>query len=77
MKGGEVLNYWETEEPLMVETEKNVLKLYREAGKLQVCQPFWQDKDGVERQGKTVTIDLEALYESDEAKELLLQALKQ
>lgn len=53
--------YWETEAPIVINTEKNIMRLYPMAGKLQVAMPNWIDEGGVERPGKTVTLDIEAL----------------
>ncbi len=53
--------YWEKETPETVASEKNVLRYYRQAGRLQVGRPSWTDKDGKEKHGKTVTLDIEAL----------------
>ena len=50
--------YWESEEPEVLRTKRNVIKLFRQAGKLQVSHPDWQDGYGETKQGKTVTIDL-------------------
>lgn len=57
--------YWETETPVTVTTNKNVLQHYEEAGKLAVARLPWKDDDGKDRQGKTVTLDVAALLESD------------
>ncbi len=58
------MKYWEEEIPVVVETDKNVLSWYPEAGKLQVANPCWYDDDGRQRVGKTVVIDMEALMKS-------------
>ena len=67
------MNYWENEQPTIIDTERNVLRYFPQADKLQVCQPSWTDKDGNAKQGKTVTLDLTALRETQEAVELLRQ----
>ena len=56
--------YWETETPTTITTNKNVLQFYRDAGKLSVARLPWLDKDGDERPGKTVCLDIEAITES-------------
>ena len=66
--------YWETEEPVIVATEKNVFKLYGGAGKLQISTPDWV-KSGIKLPGRTVTIDLKTLHESPEAVALFRQAI--
>jgi len=45
----------------MVRTEKNTLRFYPHARKLQVSLPDWLDAQGVQRPGKTVVIDVESL----------------
>jgi len=59
--------YWEIEDPEVIDTGVNILRLFPKAGKLQVSQPNWVDKDGTEKVGKTVTLDLQALYETIES----------
>jgi len=44
-----------------VRTERNTLRFYPQARKLQVSLPDWFDSDGEIRPGKTVTIDIDAL----------------
>lgn len=63
--------YWESEGPLVVQSKKNVLRYFRQAQKLQVSLPQWPDAEGQVRQGKTVTLDLKALAENQEAVDLL------
>ena len=53
--------YWESEQPIEVKTDKNVLKYYKEAGQLAVCRPDFTDTDGNSRQGKTVVLNASAL----------------
>lgn len=57
--------YWENETPQVIETKKNVLQFYPQARKLSVARPYWTDADGNQRQGKTVTLDLESLMMAD------------
>lgn len=56
--------YWDTEASATIITGKNILQYYREAGKMSVSRSPWVDKDGNERQGKTVALDIDALLES-------------
>ncbi len=58
--------YWEEETPVVVETAKNVLRWFPRAGKLQISLPNWTDKEGSEKPGKTVTLDVEALQVSED-----------
>ena len=57
--------YWENESPKIITTHKNILSYYSESEKLSVARPPWTDKDGKEKQGKTVALDVAALLESD------------
>ena len=63
--------YWEEEEAKVVDTGKNVLRWYEKADKLQVSMPNW----GEGKQGKTVTLDLCAVAECEEAVALLRQLI--
>ena len=58
--------YWETETPIEVDTGRNISKYYTEAGRLQVCMPNWTDGSGETKQGKTVTLNLAALFECED-----------
>ena len=62
--------YWTEEKPVVADTGRNVLRWYVAADKLQVSMPNWTDGNGEERQGKTVTIDLCALAETEEGAEM-------
>lgn len=64
-------DYWKDAPDIEVDTEKNVLRYYKEAAKLQISMPKWKDEDGNEKNGKTVTINLDALKETDGGIELL------
>ena len=64
--------YWDQEKPsAIIVTPKNVLTYYTIAQKLHVGRSAWLDDDGKQRPGKTVSLDVEALMESD------IDALKQ
>ena len=52
--------YWEEEEPIVVDTGENVLRLFENAQRLQISYPEWTSKDGVKVNGKTVTLNIEA-----------------
>lgn len=65
--------YWYKETPVEVKTEKNVVRYFKEAGKLQVSKTDWVD-NGETKQGKTVTLDITSLLSSsdkDNAKKIL------
>ena len=57
--------YWEKEQPRTFKTGRNVVDYYVDAEKLSIARPVWTDDTGKERQGKTVTLDIFALLESD------------
>jgi len=59
--------YWESKPDITVDTGKNILNYWREEGKLQVCMPYWTDSDGNQKQGKTVTINIDAVQTTPEA----------
>lgn len=63
-------NYWENETPTIIKTDKNVLRFYKDAEKLQVSVPDW-DCDGVMRQGRTVTLDVKSLRQNADALHVL------
>jgi len=67
------VKYWENEQPTIVNTGRNILKYFKESGKLQICQPNWADDKGQEKQGKTVTLDIAALHNTPEAMEIIKQ----
>ena len=57
-------NYWDSETPIVITTKKNVFRFFEKSGKLQVSQSSWRNREGIEMQGKTVTIDIASLLES-------------
>jgi hypothetical protein len=61
------VKYWEAEQPITVDTGKNVLRLFEKAGKLQVSMPYWTGADGETKNGKTVTLDIEAIESTPDA----------
>ena len=69
--------YWENPPDVEIDTEKNVLRYYKQAGKLQISMPKWTDKDGTERQGKTVVLNLDSLRETAGAVGTLLDVLSE
>lgn len=62
--------YWLGEDPEVLRTEKNVLRYYKKAGKLQVSLPDWQDNEGETKPGKTVTLDIESMQLSDDKEDI-------
>ena len=70
------MNYWETEEPLVADTGKNIFRYFPISRKLNISKPDWTDKrTGETKQGKTVAIDLDAAATSKEAMSLLTRVL--
>ena len=67
--------YYESETPMEISTHMNQLKFFPEAGKLQVSRPPWTDKDGNQKQGKTVTLDLNALEDCNPDEALIVGKL--
>lgn len=67
--------YWEKETPRQADAGRVRLKYYENYGKLQVVQ-LWTDAEGQIRPGRTVTLDVEALALSDEARALLRSVLE-
>ena len=57
--------YWKNEKAKRVQTEANVLQYYKDSERLAVSLPSWTDDKGQLKFGKTVTINIEALLESD------------
>ena len=56
---------WMKETPVIAKTGKNILEYYHNSEKLIVGRLPWIDKDGDIRQGKTVTLDITAICQSD------------
>lgn len=65
--------YWESEQPITIETKKNALKLYPKAKKLQVAQPDWTNDKGKKCHGKSVTLDIQSLKEIANGAEFFIQ----
>ena len=70
-------SYWETENPVEVDTGKNVLRYFPEARKLHISKNGWTDKrTGEHKMGKTVALDLEAIASTPAAVSLLETVVK-
>lgn len=54
---------------MIVDTGKNVFRYFAKGGKLQASMPYWTDKDGTQKPGKTITISIDAV----KARELFAQ----
>ena len=68
--------YWTHEKPIEIDTGANILRLFEKAGKMQICNPYWEDKDENKQHGKTVTLDITALLETPEAGAVFERLLK-
>ena len=78
--------YWLYEEPETHETGKNVIRYYREAGKIQIAMPDYTDayKDKwtgrlieQKKPGKLTALDLEALADDPDTLEWLISILQE
>ena len=69
-------NFWETEKPMIADTGKNVIEYFPDAGKLSISKPSWTDKEGNEKRGKTVLLDLAAAAATPAAVRLLEDVVK-
>ena len=70
-------SYWETENPVEVDTGKNILRYFPEARKLHISKLGWTDKKtGEHKMGKTVALDLDAVASTPAAISILKQVVK-
>jgi len=60
-----VKKYWAREAPRIIETEKNIIEWFKEAGKLQIRLHNWIDSHGFEKRGKLVSLDLVSLLDPE------------
>ena len=58
--------YWEVERPKTITTCRNVLSYYPAAERLAVARPMWTDDRGVKRNGRSVVLDLESVFDGGE-----------
>ena len=65
--------YWDLEVPLEASSEKSRLRYYKEAERLQIAS-LWTDREGRERLGKVVVLDVKDL--PPPAAEILLQFIR-
>ena len=75
--------YWEYEDPEEYETEKNVLRYFPEAQKLQVASPYytkvirtWTETKHQRMPGKPTALDLRALAEDQDTLEWFISILE-
>lgn len=67
--------FWETEKPVVLDTGANVLRHYQKAGFLMVHKPDYEKGDQI-LPGKCVGLNLEALRDSPQELEYLIQTLE-
>jgi hypothetical protein len=63
--------YWENETPEVIKTERNMIKYYPNAGKMQVAGVYKDAVTGEVKQGKTATLDIEDAAAYSEALDLI------
>lgn len=68
--------YWEKETPREVQAGRWRLRYFGQARKLQVLE-LWVDRQGELRPARSVTLDIEVLGQSEEARALLRDVLNQ
>jgi adenylosuccinate synthase len=64
-------NYWEKDPDDEINIGKNILRYWREVGKLQIASTYIDKNDGVEKIKRCVALDLDSLRECPEAMELM------
>jgi hypothetical protein len=67
--------YWEEEEFTCAASEGTVFRYCPQAMRLQVCLPDWIDENGIQKQGKTVPINLAKLRNAKSTLEFLKDVL--
>ena len=63
--------WWLEEQPVEVRTQKNVLRYYPKAGRLQLSRPDRLGLDGMSTVGKTVSLDLQAVRDAEQAEDAI------
>ena len=70
-------HYWETEEPEVMDTGRNVLRYYPEAERLVIHLPDWENyKTGKVCPGKGVGLNLYALAEAPDICKRVMEILQ-
>lgn len=69
-------NWWDSETPVVITSDKNALRWYPQAKKMQVSRPDWTNQEGEQKPGKTVTFDVGALGNNEEAKKVFASMLE-
>ena len=73
---GDNMSTWKTETPVTADTGRNVLEYFKDSGQLSISKPTWTDKEGNERRGKTVFLDLNAVASTHAAVSIIKQVVK-
>ena len=76
LEKGDNMSTWKTETPVTADTGRNVLEYFKDSGQLSISKPNWTDKEGNERRGKTVFLDLAAVASTPTAVALLDEVVK-
>ena len=76
LEKGDNMSTGKTETPVTADTGRNVLEYFKDSGQLSISKPNWTDKEGNERRGKTVFLDLNAVAETPAAISLLETVVK-
>ena len=69
-------DFWEAEVPMTADTGRNIIEYFPASRKLSISKPNWKDRDGSEKRGKTVILDLAALANTPDALTILEAVVK-
>lgn len=69
-------DFWEAEVPMTADTGRNIIEYFPVSRKLSISKPNWKDRDGSEKRGKTVILDLAALANTPDALTILEAVVK-
>ena len=69
-------NFWEAEVPMTANTGRNIIEYFPASRKLSISKPNWKDRDGNEKRGKTVILDLAAVANTPDALTILEAVVK-
>ena len=69
-------DFWEDEVPMTADTGRNIIEYFPASRKLSISKPNWKDRDGSEKRGKTVILDLAALANTPDALTILEAVVK-
>ena len=69
-------DFWESEVAMTADTGRNIIEYFPASRKLSISKPNWKDRDGSEKRGKTVILDLAALANTPDALTILEAVVK-